>query len=162
MKILSFTALALFVSCAGNPGKKENNADSATREISGAVTQKIDTAKITVPGEIMERGKTVYDANCLACHQADGSGNPGMYPPLGQTEKVLGDKKELIRIVINGLSGEIEVKGDTYYQAMPPQGFLSDRQIADVLTYVRNSFGNSAPVVEEGEVNEVRSEKDHS
>ncbi len=116
----------------------------------------------TIPKEVMDRGAAVYKANCLACHQADGSGNPGMFPPLEGTKIVLGEKEKLIGIVLHGLSGEVEVKGETYYQAMPPQNFLSDQQIADVLTYVRNSFGNKASQVTSGEVKAVRAKKPQS
>ena len=61
--------------------------------------------------ESMERGKKVYDNNCLACHQANGSGVPGMNPPLKKTKWVLGDKKTLINIVLKGLDQEIEING---------------------------------------------------
>ena len=105
----------------------------------------------------IERGKKVYESTCLACHQANGSGVPGMNPPLKQTEWVLGDKTTLINIVLNGMDEEIEVDGEFYSNVMPPLGTLTDLQIADVLTYVRNSFGNKASAVKEAEVKKLRS-----
>jgi mono/diheme cytochrome c family protein len=97
----------------------------------------------------VERGKKIYDVTCLACHQADGLGVQRMNPPLVKTKWILGDKKALAKIVLNGLKGgEIEIDGDNFHNPMPPQAaLLTDQQIADVLTYVRNSFGNKASAV---------------
>lgn len=104
------------------------------------------------------RGKTVYDNTCLACHQPDGSGVPNMNPPLVKTKWVLGDKKALTRIVLKGLQGgEIEIEGDKFHNPMPPlESVLNDQEIADVLTYVRNSFGNKASLVTVAEVKALR------
>ena len=102
------------------------------------------------------RGKTVYNQFCLACHQADGSGVPALNPPLIKTKWVLGDKKELIKIVLNGMNEEIEVDGESFQNAMPAHSFLTDKQVADVLTYVRNDFGNKASAVTVAEVKTVR------
>jgi mono/diheme cytochrome c family protein len=97
----------------------------------------------------IERGKKVYLATCLACHQADAGGVQNMNPPLIKTKWVLGDKKALAKIVLKGLKGgEINIDGDTFSNPMPAQeGSLTNQQIADVLTYVRSSFGNSATMV---------------
>lgn len=104
----------------------------------------------------VKRGKLVYDQTCLACHQADGSGVPRMNPPLIKTKWVLGDKNTLINIVLKGLNEEIEVDGETYHNPMPPHNFLTDQQIADVLTFVRNSFSNKATAVTVAEVKKAR------
>src|SRR5581483_418356 len=105
-----------------------------------------------------ERGKKVYEATCLACHQADGGGVPTMNPPLIKTKWVLGDKKQLIKIVLKGLEGgQIDINGDHFHNPMPPQeSTLSDQEIADVLTYVRNSFGNKAAMVTVADVKAMR------
>ena len=105
-----------------------------------------------------DRGKIVYDTYCLACHMQDGGGAPRMNPPLIKTSFVLGDKKKLISIVMNGLSG-VEVEGEDYSNVMAPHNFLTDQQIADVLTYVRNSFGNKASAVTVAEVKAARPKK---
>ena len=104
------------------------------------------------------RGKTVYENTCLACHQPDGSGVPNMNPPLVKTKWVLGDKKALTKIVLKGLQGgEIDINGDKFHNPMPPlESVLSDQEIADVLTYVRNSFGNKASLVTVAEVKALR------
>ena len=106
----------------------------------------------------IERGQKVYASTCLACHQADGDGVPRMNPTLMKTKWVMGDKKALAKIVLNGLAGgEIEIDGDSYQNPMPAQAsVLTDLQIADVLTYVRNSFGNKASLVTPAEVKAAR------
>ena len=101
----------------------------------------------TALGTSIARGQRVYKNVCLTCHQADGGGVQNMNPPLIKTEYVLGDKKRLIGIVLNGLKGDIEVNGQEYHQAMPSQAYLTDLNVADVLTYVRNNFGNKASAV---------------
>jgi mono/diheme cytochrome c family protein len=107
----------------------------------------------------MERGKKVYQTYCLPCHQADGSGVPRLNPPLIKTSFVLGDKKLLIGIVLHGLDQEVEIDGEVYSNVMASHDFLKDEEIADVLTYVRNSFGNKAPAVKPAEVAAVRAAK---
>jgi mono/diheme cytochrome c family protein len=92
----------------------------------------------------IERGKKVYFEQCLSCHQADGLGVQNMNPPLVKTKFILGDKSQLIQIVLNGMTGETEINGDIYHNVMAPHKDLSDQQIADVLTYIRNNFGNKA------------------
>lgn len=101
------------------------------------------------------RGKQVYLQQCLACHQADAGGVPNMNPPLIKTKQVLGDKTALIKIVLNGLKG-VDIDGDTYNGVMAPHPDLTDQEIADVLTYVRNSFGNKATAVTAAQVKAVR------
>lgn len=104
----------------------------------------------------MAVGEQVYSTYCLACHQADGSGVPGMNPPLAGTDWVQGDKTRLIGVVLHGMEGEIEISGETYDNVMAAHAFLSDAEIAAVLSYVRNSFGNSAGPVEPAEVAALR------
>jgi glucose/arabinose dehydrogenase/cytochrome c5 len=108
-----------------------------------------------VPAELMA-GKYVYDKYCVQCHMNTGSGAPGMNPPLSGTEQVNGDKAALIWIILNGMSEPTVIKGETYNNAMPAHNFLTDQEVADVLTYVRNTFGNSAGPVLPEEVEEVR------
>jgi mono/diheme cytochrome c family protein len=106
----------------------------------------------------IERGKKVYAGTCMACHQADALGVQRMNPPLVKTKWVLGDKKALAKIVLNGLKGgEIEIDGDDFHNPMPPQATqLTDQQIADALTYIRNNFGNKASAVTVADVKAAR------
>ena len=100
-------------------------------------------------------GAQVYRNTCLVCHQADGNGVPGMHPPLKGSDRVTGDKEGLIRIVLEGMEGEIEVNGEIYNNVMPPLSQLDATQIADVLTFIRSSFGNDASEVTVEEVQKV-------
>lgn len=102
------------------------------------------------------RGKKVYETYCLSCHQPDGKGMPKMNPPLVKTKQVLGNKTQLINIILIGLDEEMVINGETYFNPMPSQPHLKDQEIADVLTYVRNSFGNKATMVTIAEVKAAR------
>lgn len=108
--------------------------------------------------ESPESGKLIFEQNCLACHQADGSGVPGLAPPLIKGVFVNGDKQRLIKIVLEGLQG-VEIRGEHYANPMPAFGYLSDKEVADVLTYVRRSFSNKGEAVTPKEVAGVRSKK---
>lgn len=122
------------------------------------IVEQVDTTQTEeVPAELAE-GKKVYDFYCMACHQTNGMGVPGMNPPLGGTDWVTGDKNRLIGVVLNGLSDPIEINGETYQNAMASHRHLTDRQISDVLTYIRKSFGNDADAVTPDEVASVRAE----
>ena len=99
-----------------------------------------------------QAGAGVYQRQCAACHQADGQGVPGAFPPLSKTDWVTGDTKRLIGVVLRGLSNPIEVNGQRYDGEMPPQRVLSDQEVADVLTFVRGSFGNRSSPVTSAEV----------
>lgn len=105
-------------------------------------------------------GQKVYMTVCFACHQPTGQGLPGMFPPLADSDWVNAPKPDrLIRFVLQGLTGPISVKGapfNTPAPIMPPQAQLSDKQIADALTYVRNSFGNKAGAVTADQVTTIR------
>ncbi|GAB4015035.1 c-type cytochrome [Spirosoma koreense] len=107
---------------------------------------------------IKSAGQIVYEQNCLTCHQANGSGVPNLNPPLRNTDWVLGDKTRLINVVLKGLQGH-EVEGDAYDNAMPAHDFLTDTQIADVLTYIRSNFGNKADAITADEVKTTRATK---
>lgn len=105
----------------------------------------------------IDRGKEVYLLQCLACHQIDGGGVANLNPPLdGATAVKANDKARLIRIVLQGLTERKEIDGEFYANNMAPHPDLSNQQIADVLTYVRNSWSNKASAVTPGEVKAVR------
>ncbi len=110
---------------------------------------------LTSQGSSADRGKRLF-SNCMSCHQANGRGQPPVYPPLRGSPSALGEPGRLIRIVLHGLEGEIEVDGVRYNQAMqvPPLG--SDEDIAAVLTYVRSAWGNNADAISPEMVRTVR------
>ncbi len=103
-------------------------------------------------------GKRVFDTTCIACHQANGLGVPGQYPPLAGSEWVNGNESRIIRIVLHGLNGPLKVGDKEYNNVMAPLGSLKDDQIANVISYVRASFGNNAPEVTPEAVAKVRAE----
>lgn len=106
----------------------------------------------------MERGKKVFLSVCFACHMQEGQGLPGVFPPLAGSDFLKADKGRAIRIPLKGLSGPITVNGKQYNNVMPPQSQLSDAQVADVLTYVMNSWGNYMGTVSENDVKRSRSD----
>ncbi len=98
-------------------------------------------------------GASVYTTNCVGCHGANGEGVPGQFPPLAGNPFVTGDPKPAIGAVLNGLKGKIQVKGQPYNNQMPPwKGTLTNAQISDVITYIRNAWGNKASAVTEAQV----------
>ncbi len=101
-------------------------------------------------------GVRTYTSNCQTCHQADGLGREGVYPPLAETQWTTGDKGRLVRLLLNGMRGPIVVAGVEYNNIMTPHGHLSDDQIAAVLTHVRTSYGNASSAVTPSEVAAVR------
>ncbi|WP_179413529.1 c-type cytochrome [Mucilaginibacter sp. E4BP6] len=110
----------------------------------------------TTTGTSIARGKVVYTNVCLPCHMADAGGVQNMNPPLIKTTYVLGNKTTLIKIVLRGFNEDVEINGQTYSNTMGAHDDLTDRQIADVLTYVRHSFGNKASTIKATEVAKVR------
>jgi nitrite reductase (NO-forming) len=105
----------------------------------------------------LERGKKVFLTSCFACHMANGEGLPGVFPPLAKSDYLAADKERAIKVVLKGLSGPITVNGKPYNNMMPPQEYTDD-QVADVLTYVMNSWGNALGAVSATEVRKVRGE----
>lgn len=104
----------------------------------------------------MANGQALFTQYCVACHQADGLGVPHMNPPLVNTTYVLGDKSKLIKIILNGFDEDVEINGETYSNTMAAHDFMKDQEIADVLTYIRNSFGNKASAVTAAQVKVAR------
>jgi nitrite reductase (NO-forming) len=91
--------------------------------------------------ERMELGANVYAQNCLACHQPNGAGIPNAFPPLAKSDFLMADEARAIRTVSEGMTGKVTVNGVEYDGIMPKPN-LTDDQIANVMTYVRNSWGN--------------------
>jgi len=108
---------------------------------------------------LFEMGERVY-RGCVACHGANGMGQPGVFPPLVGTDWVTGNNARLIRILLHGMTGPVEVSGNIYNGAMPAGGgaSLSDERIAAVLTFIRQSWGNDAPDITPEMVEIVRAE----
>jgi mono/diheme cytochrome c family protein len=119
-------------------------------------------AKELTPEQVVAAGKKSFQQVCAACHQNTGLGVAGTYPPLAGSEQVLGKEEALIRILLHGLNGPIQVKGNTYNGAMPAFGKVpgggynwNEEKISQVLTYIRQEWGNTAPAVTKAKVVEV-------
>jgi len=97
-----------------------------------------------------------YATVCQSCHQADGKGLPGAFPPLAGSSWVTGDPETPVRIVLLGLSGEIEVNGTKFNAVMPPPVGITDEQIAEAVSHARTSFGNTASKIDAAFVKQVR------
>ena len=119
-----------------------------------AVPAEPDPAEKTLE-QRMERGAKVYAANCAACHQANGEGIAGAFPPLAGSDYLMADTPRAIGVVLRGLEGPVTVNGKAYNSVMPALG-LSDDDAASVLTYVRNSWGNKGDLVSSAAVASVR------
>jgi glucose/arabinose dehydrogenase/mono/diheme cytochrome c family protein len=137
--------------------KKFGEADLATME------KRKELPHIRTPHEVNDNlnkgkvagGEKIYQSYCAPCHQRNARGAEGRFPPLAAVW-VSGDKTRLINIILNGLEGNIEVNGVGYNGVMPKHNFLSDAEIAEVLTYIRQNFGNKASAITEGEVSSLR------
>ena len=101
-------------------------------------------------------GQKIYETYCSPCHQQNGRGAEGRFPPLVDASWVKGDKARLINVVLNGLEGGIDVNGVGYNGVMPKHSFLTDDEIAVVLTYVRQTFGGKKDKITTNEVNRMR------
>jgi nitrite reductase (NO-forming) len=145
--LLLFTFSIILCSC--NHAKK---SDKKNDEISKTPVRN------EVNAEKMERGKRVYSTICVTCHMPDGKGVPYSFPPLAGSDDLMSDKERAIHQVIYGSNRELKVNGEVYNNLMPPQD-LSNEDIAAVLTYVMNSWGNQGEEVTVEEVQKVRNKK---
>jgi len=157
---------------AFSDGEEEDETILSEVDTSTSISETNSSSLPTWLSQQITSGKEIYSkvspggGMCVACHLPNGKGQPGAFPPLADSDWVLGDKERLIKISIHGLQGEIAVNGEKYVGVM--QGFgqplaspLDDQQIADVLTYIRNEWGNSVSAISPEEVKAVRdSEKD--
>ena len=127
--------------------------------ISSALASSVDVPSpnlSTAERAQFQRGREVYMQTCFVCHQPNGKGVPGQIPPLAKSDLLMTDKAGAIRGVLQGRNGEVTVNGKKYTGIMIPFGQLKDEQIADVITYVRNNWGNSGGGATPEEVNDIR------
>jgi mono/diheme cytochrome c family protein len=117
----------------------------------------------SAPKPVLKPGQPLYEMACLACHQPEGKGLPGVYPPLAGSQWVAGSPEPLIKVILHGLSGPIKVAGQIYGNGqnaipMPGMAGLTDQQIVDVINYVRSEFAGGSSSITVEEVKKVRSE----
>jgi mono/diheme cytochrome c family protein len=129
---LAFLGVFLF-SCQS---KEKNNPNTNGYIATESIQEKTDLQKS------IERGREVYDGFCIQCHLPNGKGTKGIFPPLDGADWLTEKREESIHAVKFGQSGKIVVNGVTYNNVMPPMG-LSDREVADVMNYIMNSWSNT-------------------
>ena len=135
---------------------KQSESDYHPKEIPAAQPASAMTTKAPGAG-----GGTLYQTYCMGCHQAEGQGMPGAFPPLSKSDYLMADVSRIIETVLNGLTGPIQVNGQNYNGTMPPMGHLKDEEIADILSFVRNSWGNAGSPVSAADVAAVRAKTSH-
>lgn len=135
-------------------GKEQLASMEARKALSHIRTP--DEVEDNLQKDMVDASQLLYNRYCGICHQANGQGASGRFPPLANTEWVNGDPASLIGIVLKGMEGGIEVNGEAYSGVMPQHSFLKDTEIADILTYVRKSFGNTAGEISPAMVAQTR------
>jgi len=132
----------------------QRDQEPDTHNLAGARGTTEDADRASPPD-----GRGVFAANCVACHQTDGEGIAGLYPPLARSEWVVGPEGRVVRILLDGLSGNVSARGAKFNSVMPAfRGLLGDEEIAAVLTFVRASWNNNAEAVSAQSVRVIRSD----
>jgi mono/diheme cytochrome c family protein len=158
-----FVVLKIFAVAAGTflaVSRAVSVADARSpvgNDVRSRIAQVHLTAASPIAAAQQEDGQKVYGAYCVACHQAKGEGMEGTFPPLAGSAWVTGDEGTLVRILLQGLTGPVEVAGKSYSGMMPGWGTtLKDPEIAAVATYVRSAWGNKAAPVSTAKVVQIR------
>ena len=138
-----------FLACGQDQSPSAGSNDTAVHDAEVAAAS---------ANALMKQGEAVFNANCAACHQPDGSGLKGAFPPLAGSDFLHGDRRKVIGAALFGLSGPITVNGEEYNGVMPSLGHLQDEDLAAALSYVFGSWGNSLAAVSADEVASVRAE----
>ncbi len=152
--MLVLVLLGFMFSCQNSSNQKKAeplNAEQISSEIEKTLPENTQ--------EIEHAGKSIYDKYCLTCHKSDGSGVANVHPPLGPGSWVEREPKVLVSIMMKGLNGKIEVNGKVYNSFMPSHANLSDQEVADVLSYIRTSFGNQLEPITAEMVKNIKSGK---
>ena len=116
----------------------------------------VASANAATESERISNGEKLFMANCAACHQATGKGLPGAFPPLADSDYFADDPMKVVHAVLNGLAGPITVNGAKYNAQMPPLSYLSDSNVADIVTFVINSFDNKGGNINAAQVSAAR------
>jgi len=117
--------------------------------------QSAESGKLTKEEQV-NAGRVLFLGTCSTCHQMEGQGIPKVFPPLAKSDYLMADKKRSIDVLLNGLSGKVMVNGQEFASVMPPMSHMADDELANILTFVRNSWGNSGDAVSAAEVTQVR------
>ena len=116
------------------------------------------TGTLTLEDQV-KAGQALFSGTCSVCHQTNGAGLPGVFPPLAKSDYLAADPKRAIEILLHGLTGKISVNGGDYNSVMPPMSQLNDDAVANILTYVLNTWGNPGGRILTDEVKKARAAK---
>ncbi len=123
-----------------------------------AAAKSATSGELTVEQQV-KAGQALFAGTCSTCHQPNGAGLPGVFPPLAKSDWLAANPKAAVDVVLNGMSGPVKVNGQDYNSVMPPMSQLTDDEIANILTYVKNSWDNAGGKVSKAEVAERRKAK---
>jgi nitrite reductase (NO-forming) len=146
---------AVYLGKAAGAPESERRVAALKAEVAAEIKGNPKIATLTKEIQV-EKGKGVYMQTCFVCHQPEGQGVPGQIPPLAKSDFLMAHRENTIRGVLEGRSGEVVVNGKKYNSVMASLNYLSDEQIANVVTYVRNSWGNQGDAVSPDEVRRLR------
>jgi nitrite reductase (NO-forming) len=121
-------------------------------------TQNSASGTLTLQDQV-QAGEALFAGTCSVCHQANGAGLAGVFPPLAKSDFLAADKNRAVRVVLHGLSGKVTVNGSEYNSVMPPMNQLNDDEVANILTYVLNSWGNPGGRILTEDVKKERANK---
>jgi len=156
IKALGLGIVAAFAvtACSSSGNTASSSAESSAAPAESTAAAPAESSNAMAAGG--SPGQKVYETNCSSCHQTNGKGTPGAFPPLAGNAVVTGDPKKVIHIVKYGLSGKVAVGSQSFNGMMPAWGTqLSDGDIASAVTYIRSSWGNKASAVSATDVTAV-------
>jgi nitrite reductase (NO-forming) len=136
---------AMYIGDQANPNLAAVGA-AAKANAEGTLTQE----------DQVKAGQALFAGTCSTCHQANGEGMPGVFPPLAKSDFFKNDPKRVAQVITHGLSGPVTVNGHDYNSVMPPMAQLTDDEVANIATYVLNSWGNPGGRVTKDEAAEIR------
>lgn len=154
----TFTSAASF-SAAAYSGKEVDSTYLGDKAVSLAPVSEASQAAASgtlTKAQQIKAGAALYNGTCSVCHQASGEGLPDVFPPLAKSDCLTADKARAINVVLNGLTGKVTVNGKDYASVMPPMSQLNDDEVANILSFVMNSWGNEAPAASPEEVAKQR------
>jgi nitrite reductase (NO-forming) len=142
-------------------GKEVDNVYLGEKAVAGSARVVGEAAAAMQAGSMtkeqqLDAGQMLYNGTCSVCHQNNGQGLPAVFPPLADSDYLMADKRRAIEIVLNGMTGPVTVNGEQFNSVMPPMSQLTDDEVANILSYVLNTWGNDDGVVTPPEVAEVR------